>query len=55
MILKIKFIQLLRILQEYDLIGPNYKIIPNRSFVGIDQLTISNISEEFLIYKKVSV
>ena len=53
--IKKNFIQLVQILQKYDLIEPNYKIISNGSFLDTDQLTISNISEGFLIYENISI
>lgn len=37
------FLELVQILQEYDLIESNYKIISNGSFLDTDQLTIYNI------------
>lgn len=41
--IKRNFIELVQILQEYDLIESNYKIISNGSFLDTDELTISNI------------
>jgi hypothetical protein len=49
------FIELVQILQEYDLIESNYKIISNGVFLDTNELTISNISEGFVIYEKISV
>jgi hypothetical protein len=42
-------------LKEYDLIESNYKIISNGSFLDTNELNISNISEGFVIYEKISV
>ena len=53
--IKKNFIKWVQILQEHDLIEPNYRIISNGSFLDTDQLTISNISERFLIDEKISI
>jgi hypothetical protein len=53
--IKKNFIELVQILQEYDLIQSNYKIISNGLFVDIDELTTTNIEEGFIIYEKLSV
>jgi hypothetical protein len=45
----------IQILQEYDLIESNYKIISNGSFLDTNELNISNISEGFVIYEKISI
>jgi len=47
------YIELVQILQEYDLIEPYYKIMSNGSLILTDQLTPSNISEGFVIYEKI--
>jgi hypothetical protein len=49
------FIELVQILQEYNLIESNYKIISNGSFLDKNELNISNISEGFVIYEKISI
>jgi len=49
------FIELVQILQEYDLIESNYKIISNGSFLDTNELNISNISEGFVIYEKIYI
>lgn len=53
--IKKDFIELVQILKKYDLIEPNYKIISNGSFLDVDQLTVSNISEGFLIYESIFI
>ena len=52
---KKNFIELVQILHEYYLIESNYKIIFNGSFLDTNELTIFNISEEFIIYEKISI
>jgi hypothetical protein len=49
------FIQSVKIFQKHHLVENNYKIISNRFFIDTDQLTISNISQGFVIYEKFSV
>lgn len=46
------FIEIVEILEENDIIENNYKIISNRKFYKIDQLTTHNISESFVLYEK---
>ena len=53
--IKKNFIELVEILQEYDLIESNYKIISNGSFLDTKELNISNISEGFVIYEKIYI
>lgn len=53
--IKKNFIELVEILQEYDLIESNYKIISNGSFLDTNELNISNISEGFVIYEKIYI
>ena len=53
--IKKNFIELVQILQEYDLIESNYKIISNGSFLDTNELNISNISEGFVIYEKIYI
>jgi len=48
-------IELVQLLQEYDLIESNYKIISNGSFLDTNELNISNISEGFVIYEKIYI
>lgn len=49
------FIELVQILQEYDLIEFNYKIISNGSFLDTNEWNISNFSEGFVIYEKIEI
>nr|QUS63955.1 hypothetical protein [Haslea silbo] len=49
------FIQLVHLFKEHDLIEDSYKIISNGFFIDTDQLTISNISQGFVIYERLSV
>lgn len=45
----------IQVLEEYDLIEKNYKIISNASLYDTQELTTSNISEGFVIYEKLSI
>jgi hypothetical protein len=54
LISKKSFIRLIKILEEYDLINSNYKIISNDMFYYTEKLTTNNISEGFIIYEKLS-
>jgi len=49
------FIQSVKVFQQYDLVENNYKIISNGFFLDTDELTLSNISEGFVIYEKLSI
>jgi hypothetical protein len=49
------FIQSVKVFQKHHLIENNYKIISNGFFIDTDQLTISNISQGFVIYERLSV
>jgi hypothetical protein len=49
--MKRSFIQLIRILEEYDLIEDNSKIISNGSLHDRQELTTSNIPEGFVVYQ----
>ena len=42
-------------LKHNDLIEPDFKIISKESFLSVDQLTLSNISEGFVLYEKLSL
>lgn len=53
--IKKNFIELVQILQEYNFIESNYKIISNESFIDTNELNISNISEGFVIYEKIYI
>ena len=53
--IKKHFIELVKVLEEYDLIESKYKIISNGSFHDTQKLTIRNIHEGFLIYEKLSI
>lgn len=44
------FIQLIQILQEYEIIDSKYTIISDGKLYQTDQLTPSNISEGFIVY-----
>ena len=46
--MKKTFLQLVKILQEYNLIELKYKIISNRYNHSVEELTIHNISEYFV-------
>ena len=47
--------QLVKTIQEFDLIEDNYKIISDGFFLDTDELTIENISEGFVLYEKLSI
>ena len=49
------FIQPVKVFQKHHLIENNYKIISNGFFIDTDLLTISNISQGFVIYERLSV
>ena len=49
------FIELVKVLEEYDFIESKYKIISNGSFHDAQELTIRNIHKGFIIYKKLSI
>ena len=53
--IKTSFIQLIQVLEEYDLIEKNYKKKFNASLYDIQELTTSNISEDFATYEKLSI
>jgi len=53
--IKRSFIQFIQILEEYDLIEKNYKIIFNVNPYDTQELTTSNISEGFIVYEKLSI
>jgi hypothetical protein len=53
--MKEHFIQSIKLFQQYELIENNYKIISNEFLLDTDVLTISNISEGFVISEKLSV
>lgn len=48
--IKKNFIELVQILQEYDLIESSYKIISNGSFLDTNELNVYNLSEGFVIF-----
>lgn len=48
------FIELVKVLQEYDLIESNYKIISDGYYHSVQELNIQNISEGFVLYEKIS-
>ena len=53
--IKKHFIELVKLLEEYDFIESKYKIISNGSFYDAQELTIRNIHEGFVIYEKLSI
>jgi len=53
--IKRNFIQLVKVFEEYDLIEPNYKIISEGYYHSVEELTIQNISEGFVLYEKLSI
>lgn len=53
--MKSYFIELVKVLQDLNLIEGNYKVIWNGSFYETKELTITNISEGFIIYEKLSI
>ena len=50
--IKRTFIRLVKTVQESDLIEANYKIISDGNYYSTNELTIENISEGFVLYKK---
>ena len=53
--LKDPFIELVKVLQDHNLIEDNYKIIWNGSFCDTKELNTKNISEGFIIYERISI
>ena len=53
--IKKHFIELVKVLEEHNLIESKYKIIYNGTFHDTQELTIRNIHEGFVIYEKLSV
>ena len=53
--MKTYFIELVKVLQDHNLIEDNYKIIWNGSFCDTKELNTKNISEGFIIYEKISI
>ena len=53
--MKRTFIQLVKVFEEHDLIEPNYKIISDGYHHCVEELTIHNISEDFVLYEKLSI
>ena len=53
--MKKDFIELVEVLQHYDLIEDNYKIISNGNFCATKQLNANNISEGFIIFEKLYI
>lgn len=49
------WIELVQELKNNDLIEPDYKIICEGSFIPVEKLTLSNISEGFILYEKISL
>jgi len=53
--IKKSFIELVKLLEEHDLIESKYKIFFKGSLYDTQQLTTRNISEGFVIYEKLSI
>jgi hypothetical protein len=53
--MKRTFLQLVKVFEEHDLIESNYKIISDGYHHSVEELTIHNISEGFLLYEKLSI
>ena len=49
------FIQSIQLFQKHHLIENNYKVISDGFFIHTDHLTLSNISQGFVIYEKLSI
>ena len=49
------FIQSVKLFQQYDLIEPDYKIIYDGYYCSVEELTIYNISEGFVLSEKLSI
>jgi hypothetical protein len=49
------FIQLVKLFQQYDLIEPDYKIIFDGYYYSVEELTVYNISEGFVLSEKLSI
>ena len=53
--LKKYFIELVKLLEEQNLIESKYKIISNDSRYDTEELTIKNISQGFIFYEKLAI
>ena len=53
--MKRTFIQLVKVFEEHHLIEPHYKIIYDGYYHSVQELTIYNISEGFVLYEKLSI
>ena len=53
--MKTYFVELVKVLQDHNLIEDNYKIIWNGSFYDTKELNTKNISEGFIIYERISI
>jgi len=53
--IKRSFIELVKLLEQHDLIEPKYKILSNGNLHDTKELTSRNISEGFVIYEKLIV
>jgi hypothetical protein len=49
------FIDSVNLLQSNNLIQPTFKVFRNRKIESVDQLTITNISEGFILYEKLNL
>lgn len=53
--MKQHFLELVQLLRNSGLIEPHYKIISYGKLYSTDQLTITNISEGFILYEKLNL
>lgn len=53
--MKKNFIQLVKVLEEHDLIESDYKIISDGNYYSTDKLNLDNVSEGFVVYEKLFV
>ncbi len=53
--IKKSFLEVVKILEEHQLIESKYKIISNGRLLDASKLTIKNISEGFIFYEKLSI
>ena len=49
------FIQLVKLFQAHDLIEPHYKVCHDGYYHSVQELTLQNIYEGFLIYEKILI
>jgi hypothetical protein len=53
--IKKSFLELIKVLEEHQLIESKYKIISKGRFLDASELTIKNISEGFIFYERLSI